>query len=145
MTSLLDTTAFAAAMRDEPEMVEFLRSRRPGDVTTAPPVVAEIEYGIRRLDRASRKRALLEGERDRILGAIGVLPWTPEASQEFGSIKASLESTGELIDDFDIAIAAIAVAHGAEVISANLTHFRRVRGLRSRHWSEAAEEADSRS
>ena len=138
MTSVLDTTAFAAAMRNDAEMVGFLRSRRPGDVATAPPVVAEIEYGIRRLDPSSGKRALLEGERDRMLGAIGVLPWTAEASQEFGAIKASLERSSELIDDFDIAIAAIAVAHGAEVISANLAHFRRVPGLSSRHWSDAA-------
>lgn len=39
-------------------------------------------------------------------------------------------------DDFDIAIAAIALAHGAEVVTSNLAHFKRVDGLTSRHRSE---------
>ena len=51
-----------------------------------------------------------------------------------GGIKAALERAGQLIDDFDIAVAAIALAHGAQVITANLPHFARVKGLRSCHW-----------
>jgi len=57
-------------------------SRQPGDVAVVPPVVAESEYGIQRLEPGSRKRA------------------------------------GKPIDDFDIAVAAIALAHGARVITA---------------------------
>lgn len=38
-------------------------------------------------------------------------------------MKAHLERTGALIDDFDAAIAAIAAAHGAVVVTANLVHF----------------------
>ena len=136
MIGLLDTTAFSAAMRGDPDLMEFLRARRPGEVTTAPPVVAEIEYGIRRMDVSSRKRTLLEAQRDRFLAVIRILPWTPESSSAFGSIKAGLERAGELIDDFDIAIAAIALSHGVEVITANLVHFGRVSGLTCRHWRQ---------
>lgn len=138
MTSVLDTTAFTAAMRNDDGMAEFLRARRPGAVATVPPVVAEIEYGIRRLEPESRRRRALEAERDRLLGAIGVLPWTPDASVRFGEIKAALEHGGTPIDDFDIAIAAIAMVHDAEVLTANLAHFRRVPGLSSRHWTDLA-------
>ncbi len=134
--TVLDTTAFAAAMRGEPQMDEFLRARRPGALATVPPVVAEIEYGIQRLDPGSRKRLLLEAERDRLLAVLQVLPWTPESSVRFGEVKAALERAGELIDDFDVAIAAIALSHGAEVLTANLPHFQRVAGLLSRHWAE---------
>ena len=134
MITVLDTTAFAAAMRNEPAIVAFLEARRPGAVATVPPVVAEIQYGIRRLEKGSRKRTLLEAERDRLLGALQVLPWTPESSARFGEVKAALEQAGEPIDDFDVAIAAIAQCHHAEVLTANLTHFRRIAGLTSRHW-----------
>jgi predicted nucleic acid-binding protein len=54
----------------------------------------------------------------------------------FGSIKAGLEQSGEMIDDFDVAIAAIAMSHDAVVLTANLVHFSRVRGLSCRHWEE---------
>jgi len=65
---------------------------------------------------------------------VKVLPWTAESSRLFGSIKAGLERSGELIDDFDIAIAAIAMSHDAGVLTANLAHFRRVPGLSANHW-----------
>jgi tRNA(fMet)-specific endonuclease VapC len=135
--AVLDTTAFSAAMRRDPGLVQFLKSRPPGDVATVPPVVAEIEYGIKRTDPSSRKRTLLELERDRLLGTVKVLSWTLEASRLFGSIKAGLERDGNLIDDFEIAIAAIAMSHKAGVITANLSHFSRVPGLSCSHWGES--------
>jgi predicted transcriptional regulator len=60
--SVLDTSACAAAMRYDGEMESFLQSRLPGEVALVPPVVAEIEYGIRRLEAGTRKRVLLERE-----------------------------------------------------------------------------------
>jgi len=143
--AVLDTTAFSAAMRQESGVVEFLKARLPGEVATVPPVVAEIEYGIQRIDPSSRKRMMLEQERDRLLGVLKVLPWTTEASRLFGSIKAGLERSGELIDDFDIAIAAIAMSHDASVLTANLTHFSRVSGLSCAEWgAPQGEQAERR-
>lgn len=136
MMDLLDTTAFSAAMRNEDEMVEYLRGRRPGTVAVAPPVLAEIEYGLRRLDRDSRARSLLEAQKDRLLGRLRVLDWDQPSSEHFGDMKASLEKAGKLIDDVDIAIAAIARSHAARVITANLVHFRRIEGVDSRHWTD---------
>lgn len=122
-------------MRREPGMLEFLRNRRPGDLATAPPVVAEIEYGIQRLEPGSRRRVLLEAERDKLLGAMTVLPWTDDSSRRFGACKAQLERDGVLVDDFDIAIGVIATNHDAEVVTANLPHFSRIEGLVCRHWA----------
>ena len=136
MTVVLDTTALSAAMRYEEELTAFLRERRPGDVATVPPAVAEIEYGIRRLPAGSRKRKLLEAERSRLLGTIRVLEWTPEASERFGAIKAHLERAGTPIDDLDVAIAAVAMAHGAAVVTANVVHFAHVPDLTVRHWRD---------
>ncbi|OHD72126.1 MAG: hypothetical protein A2177_06195 [Spirochaetes bacterium RBG_13_68_11] len=135
MITVLDTTAFSAAMRREPDMLEFLRTHRPGDLATVPPVVAEIEYGIQRLEPGSRRRALLEAERDKLLGAVTVLPWTDESSRRFGACKAQLERDGAPVDDFDILIGAIALCHDAEVVTANLPHFGRLKGLACRHWT----------
>ncbi|NBF39967.1 MAG: PIN domain-containing protein [Spirochaetes bacterium] len=137
MMDLLDTTAFSAAMRNEAEMVRYLGARRPGTVAVAPPVLAEIEYGLRRLDRDSRARTLLKTQKDRLLGHVRILDWDQPSSEYFGEIKAALEKAGTLIDDSDIAIAAIARSHAARVITANLVHFRRIEGVDSHHWTEA--------
>ena len=115
-------------------MVSFLGDRPPGAFAVVPPVVAEIEYGLQRLDRASHRYRLLATQKERLLSLIPLLEWIPAASVQFGAIKAVLEAAGMIIQDFDIAVAAIARAHGAEVITANLTHFTRIDGLSCRHW-----------
>jgi predicted nucleic acid-binding protein len=132
--SVLDTSACAAVMRHDSEIEALLRSRSPGDVALVPPVVAEIEYGIHRLPASTRKRELLERELSRLLQTIRVLEWTATSSTEFGEIKSQLERDGTPIDDMDVAIAAVAMSHGAEVVTANLVHFARINGLTARHW-----------
>jgi tRNA(fMet)-specific endonuclease VapC len=131
---VLDTTAFSAVMRRDPRILSFLKKKQPGDFATVPPVVAEIEYGIRRLDNSSRKYLRLNAEKDRLLSMIKVLPWLPESSKNFGKIKAYLEHKGEPIDDFDVAIAAIAISHQCAVLTANLKHFNRIENLEAMAW-----------
>ncbi|MEE8432638.1 MAG: hypothetical protein V3S16_15425, partial [Candidatus Desulfatibia sp.] len=60
MRYVLDTTAFSAAMRREESLLMFLKKYRPGDICTVPPVVAEIQYGIKRLNNSSKKSLLLK-------------------------------------------------------------------------------------
>ena len=52
MIAVMDTTAFSAAMRGDPQAIQFLKARRPAEVATVPPVVAEIAYGIQRTEPA---------------------------------------------------------------------------------------------
>ena len=62
------------------------------------------------------------------------MPETADASTRFGAVKARLEWSGMLIDDFDIAVAAIALDHGCAVLTANLEHFQRIAEIESTHW-----------
>lgn len=134
MMHVLDTTAFSAVMRRDAGILSLLKKKQPGDFATVPPVVAEIEYGIRRLDNSSRKYLRLNSEKKHLLSIIKVMPWLPESSKHFGIIKANLEHKGELIDDFDIAIAAIAISHQCYVLTANLRHFQRIENLEAIGW-----------
>ncbi len=134
MRYVLDTTAFSAVMRKESALLTLLKGYRPNDIVTVPPVIAEIQYGIKRLKNASKKVLLLKAERDRLLSIINVLPWQSEASKKYGEIKANLERRGKIIDDFDIAIAAIAMSHECGVITANLKHFQRIKILETKSW-----------
>jgi hypothetical protein len=83
--SVLDTTAFSAAMRHEPEIVSFLGGLPPGEFAVVPPVVAEIEFGLRRLDGTSHRYRLLAAQKERLLSAIPLLAWIPAASAQFGA------------------------------------------------------------
>ncbi len=134
MKWVLDTTAFSAIMKKDPNVLTLVQEHPPRHIVTVPPVVAEIQFGIKRLDPSSKKCLLLSSERDRLLSVIAVLPWLRESSDYFGKIKADLERRGKLIDDFDIAIAAIALSHHCGVITANLGHFQRIKKLECNNW-----------
>lgn len=136
MRYVLDTTALSAAMRRDQDLFRILKSHHPQDIVTAPPAVAEICFGIERLDHLSRKYLLLKAEMERLFSTIRTLPWTSESSFFFGIIKSDLEKKGRLIDDFDIAIGAIASAHDCGVITANLDHFQRIKDLQCISWRD---------
>ena len=71
---LIVNTAKAAAMRNEPGMALFMGARRPGEIATVPPVVAEIKYGIRRIDASSRKYTLLLTQKEKLFQVIQAVP-----------------------------------------------------------------------
>ncbi len=56
-------------------------------------------------------------------------------SEHYGRVKATLESRGQRIEDFDAAIAAHALAEGACPVTANLKHLTSVSGLVVEDWS----------
>ena len=134
MRYVLDTIAFSALMRRDSDLLTLIKGYLPMDIVTVPPVIAEIHYGIKRLKNASKKVLLLKAERDRLLSIINLLPWQSEASKKYGEIKADLEVRGMIIDDFDIAIAAIAMSHNCGVITANFKHFERIKDLETISW-----------
>lgn len=55
----------------------------------------------------------------------------------YGRTRYDLESRGVTIGSMDLLIAAHALALGATLVSNNLTHFSRVRGLKTANWTIA--------
>ncbi len=103
------------------------------DVLLPQPVIAEVEYGLKRLSPSARRKRL-RTRFDLFLGELVRAPWTDEVSRAFGRIKAQLESQGKRLEDFDVAVAAHAVALEATLVTDNLTHMNRIRGLELQNW-----------
>lgn len=96
-----------------------------GRFTTSSVTVAEIVYGLRRLDREDRV-ALFEAS----LADADVLPFDDEAARLAGRINADLERVGRIIGFPDVMIAAIAIRHGLALVSGNTAHFEQVRAAK---------------
>jgi tRNA(fMet)-specific endonuclease VapC len=134
VTFVLDTNAFSALMKGDPLVLERLKQKSKEEVSVPQPVLAEIAYGLERLPKSKRKEALQE--RFELLQAeLARSNWSDEVSASFGTIKATLERRGQRIEDFDIAIAAHALARGEVLVTANLDHMARVPGLTVEDWS----------
>jgi tRNA(fMet)-specific endonuclease VapC len=57
------------------------------------------------------------------------------SAEIYGMLKASLEKSGTQLDDFDLIIAACAMAHNLTLVTNNIKHFSRVEGLKLTNWS----------
>jgi tRNA(fMet)-specific endonuclease VapC len=137
MPWVLDTTVLSALMRGDPAVSERLLGADPNEVKVPQPVVAEVRYGLARLPR-SRRRTALEGRLEVLLRSLPRAVWTDAVSMHFGETKALLERKRLNVDDFDVAIAAHALALEAVVVTDNVRHFRRVPGLAVESWSSGA-------
>ena len=133
MKYVLDTNVVSLLMCGDPEVCRQLQSRSRTDVFLPQPVIAEVEYGLARMPRSARQRRLRQ-RFDIYMSELRCVSWTDEVSQKFGDIKASLERRGTTIEDFDVAVAAHALALAATLVTENLDHMRRVQGLRLESW-----------
>lgn len=48
----------------------------------------------------------------------------------FGKLKADLEIKGERLDDFDLLVAATAMVNNLILVTRNIKHFKRIKGLK---------------
>lgn len=123
-------------MRADERVVARLRGISRRDVGLPQPVLAEIAYGIARLPK-SKRRVLLQARFELIAATLGRIEWTDDVSAAFGAIKATLERKGLRIEDFDVAIAAHALALGGILVTNNIKDMSRVPGLEVESWQLA--------
>ena len=67
---------------------------------------------------------------------VKVLLLDQDAADRFGKIKANLRRKGEIIGDFDILIASIALSHDETLVTNNTDHFERISELKYENWLE---------
>jgi tRNA(fMet)-specific endonuclease VapC len=130
---ILDTNTLFFLMRGDPSVTRQLVARSRTDVLLPQPVIAEIEYGLTRLPRA-RRRDRLRQRFDLFLGELQRADWSDEVSRAFGQVKADLERRGVRIEDFDVAVAAHALACQGKLVTDNVEHMKRARGLELENW-----------
>ena len=133
MKYVLDTNTLSFAMAGESSVCRRMLSQARTDVLLTQPVVAEVEYGLTRMGRSKRRTRLVQRFRA-FLRETPRAVWTDEVSHAFGTSKAELERRGIRIEDFDVAIAAHALAIDGTLVSDNISHMRRIPGLRVESW-----------
>ena len=111
---MLDTNVVSHIMqgRDAP-LLARLTQLPVGQVVMSSVTLAELEYGLHRKGQPVRlKNALTQ-----VLLRMDVLPWDEEVATCHGEFCGTLEARGISLSDFDMMIAAHAVAVDATLVS----------------------------
>ena len=123
MLHMLDTDTASYIIKGRPAGVETkLAALEPSLVCVSVITRAELLYGLKRLPPAHR---LHIGVR-RFLRIVRVLSWDAEAADFYADIRHELVSTGQVIGELDMMIAAHSLAAAAVLVTNNTRHFERI-------------------
>ncbi|MBA3059962.1 MAG: type II toxin-antitoxin system VapC family toxin [Gammaproteobacteria bacterium] len=111
---LLDTNVVSHIMQGrDAELLARLTKLSVGQVVMSSVTLAELEYGLHRKGQPVRlKNALTQ-----VLLRMDVLPWDEQVATCYGEFCSTLEAQGINFSDFDMMIAAHAVAVNATLVS----------------------------
>jgi len=129
---LLDTNICIYIRQKRPEEVlRRFRKLRPGEAALSVITYGELLYGAA---KSEQRVAALERLHE-LVHFLPALALPESAAETYGSIRAELESKGEMIENNDLWIAAHAMAAGLTLVTNNENEFRRVRGLKIQNWA----------
>lgn len=126
---LLDTDTCIAILRGN-ESVIARRAATHDEVVTTWITAAELHYGAAKSAYPESNRALV----GRFLATLRILGLADGSALIFGEVKALLEGQGQRLADADLFIGAIAAAHGANIVTGNRRHYRRIPGIVIEDW-----------
>ena len=130
MTYLLDTNFCIELLnRKESSAVHKLASVSPQDVRLCSVVKAELYHGAYKSGRESNLKLI-----GAFFSLFESLPFDDRSAETYGSLRTTLEKSGNIIGPNDLLIASIALANSVILITHNTSEFSRVPNLSLEDW-----------
>ena len=127
MIYLVDTDWVINYLRGEQRTVRLLRNLYEKGLAISVITFSEIYEGIFYFESKKEK---LEKDFLNFLEGVVVLAVDENIGKLFGELRADLRKDGNLLENFDLIIAATALFHNLELLSNNAKHFSRIKNLR---------------
>jgi tRNA(fMet)-specific endonuclease VapC len=128
---LLDTDTIIYSLKGHPMVKANLERHLHAVLKISIATLMELYYGAYKSQKVTSNLAKIKS----IEAAIETLPLGHESAEIFALLKSSLEKAGAPLDDFDLILAACALAHDLVLVTNNTKHFERVHGLKLANWT----------
>ncbi len=127
---LLDTNILSDLVRHpQGRVAERVAAVGEAAVCTSIVVAAELRFGAMK-----RNAPRLTAQVEAILAAIDILPFDAPADRTYALVRWRLEQLGRVIGPNDMLIAAHALASDCILVTADVSEFSRVQGLKVEDW-----------
>ena len=129
---VLDSDTCLGILRGRKEVLER-RAIELDELTTTWVTASELFYGAVKSAEPGANAALVV----RFLNTLPVLAPDLASARLFGEVKARLATSGQIVADADLFIAAVALSRGATLVTGNREHYERIPGLVLEDWLRA--------
>ncbi len=137
---VLDSDTCIGILRGRGEVLDR-RKAELDDVVTTWVTASELFYGAAKSSKPDENAALVV----RFLNTLTVLLPDLGSARLFGEVKARLATSGRIVADADLYIAAITLRHSATLVTGNRKHYERIPGLHLEDWLRPAAQAGPQS
>ena len=125
MTYHLDTSACVDYLRRPDSHVRTWMTATSRELIFISSITkAELLLGVQKKPSERNRRTL-----ETFLAIVGSIPFDDAAAGEYAKIRADLEQKGRIISGNDMLIAAVALTHGATLVTGNMKEFERISSL----------------
>ncbi len=133
---LLDTNILSEMIkkRPNPNVLSQIRTKASLELFTSSICIMELRFGSRLRNDFEAFWSKLE---KRIISKVNVIPISGKEAIAAGDILAEMKKNGQTIGIEDALIAASALANQCRMVTANVRHFLRIKGLVVENWLDA--------
>lgn len=131
MKYLLDTCVISDFVKGEENTLLKIKGISPAKIAISSITMMEILYGLF-LNPARVKK--IQNIIHDFLGAIEILNFNQDDAREAALVRSLLKQTGQPIGSYDVLIAGTALSRKLTLVSANVSEFSRIEGLRLENW-----------
>jgi tRNA(fMet)-specific endonuclease VapC len=128
---LLDTDSLIYSLKGDETVIRNLEKHHLDPLKISVISLMELYYGSYKSEKATANLAKVR----RIENNFDIISVDFSIAETFGMIKSNLEYQGTPLDDFDLVIAASALAYNLILVTNNEKHFLRVEGLKLENWA----------
>ena len=130
MKYLLDTNTCIYLLNGNQQLMKKVQEVGAYSLALSYSVLAELYFGAYNSKRVAANLHCIEVFKKNL----SILSESDESARLFGKIKSDLRAKGNMIDDFDILIASVAVSNDSILITNNTIHFERIVDLKLENW-----------